>query len=78
MIVEVMLILLFFASRLFGVSLPYISSIIDSGVVFLMPIAVVSFVLYFILSIFYSRVFEIVLGIVLGGIILYYLFGYVL
>lgn len=73
-IIEVMLIILFFAKNFFGVSIAFADLIIDNGLKYLTPISVVAFVLYIILSLLSSKLIETILGIVLGGIILYYLF----
>lgn len=77
-IVEVMLIILFFAKNLFGVSIPIVNLIVDTSLKYLTPISFVAFILYIIVSLLSSKFVETVLGVVLGGIILYYLFSYVL
>ena len=76
LIVEVMLIILYFACNLFGVSIPVIDLIVSTGLVYLTPIAIVSLILYVILSLLSLKIVEIVIGVVLGGIILYYIFNY--
>lgn len=73
-IVEVMLIILAWAMALFGISLPVVDTIVNGGLAKLTPVAIVAFVLYVIVSLISSKFVEVVLGIVLGGIILYYLF----
>ncbi len=73
-IVEVMLIILFFAKSFFSISIPIADLIIDTGLQYLTPVSVIALVLYIILSLFSSKLVETALGIVLGGIILYYLF----
>lgn len=73
-IVEVMLIILFFAQNIFGVSLPIISTIISLGLTYLTPISIIALILYIILSLLSFKIIEIALGVVLGGLILYYLF----
>lgn len=75
-IVEVMLIILYFAKNLFGVSIPIFDLIIGTGLTYLTPIAIIALVGYVILSLLSFKVIEIALGIVLGGIILYYIFNH--
>lgn len=75
-IVEVMLIILYLACNFFGVSIPIVSTIISYGLKYLTPIAIISLVGYIILSLLSFKIVEIALGIVLGGIILYYLFNH--
>lgn len=77
-IVEVMLIILFLAKNLFEVSIPIIDFIIDTSLMYLTPISVIAFILYIILSIFSLKILEIAIGVILGGIILYYLYTYML
>lgn len=77
-IVEVMLIILYFSKSLFGVSIPIIDLMIDTGLKYLTPISIIAFILYIIVSLLSSKLIETVLGVVLGGIILYYLFAYIL
>lgn len=77
-IVEVMLIILFFAKSLFQVSIPIVDLFINTGLKYLTPISIVAFILYIIVSLLSSKLIETALGVVLGGIILYYLFTYVL
>lgn len=74
LIVEVMLIILFIVGNLFGVSIPIVSNIISTCLTYLTPISIISLILYIILCILSIRFIEIALGIVLGGIILYYIF----
>ncbi len=73
-IVEVMLIILNMALIYFEIALP----ILTTFLVFLTPFAVVALVLYIIFSLLDTKIVQTALGIVLGGIILYYLFKYVL
>lgn len=73
-IVEVMLIILYFACNYFGVSIPIVNTIITYGLKYLTPIAFISLIGYIILCLLNFKIVEIALGIVLGGIILYYLF----
>ena len=77
-IVETMLIILYFAYSLFGININIINLIITTGLEFLTPIAVISLILYIILSLLTSKLIETVIGVVLGGIILYYLFTYII
>lgn len=73
-IIEVMLVILFFICNLFEVSIPIIDLIIGTSLKYLTPIAIISLIGYIILSLLSLKIVEIALGIVLGGIILYYLF----
>ena len=73
-IVEVMLIILNVSMLYFGLSLPLLTTFL----VVLTPIAVIAFILYIILALLNSRLVQTALGVVLGGIILYYLFKYIL
>ena len=72
-IVEVMLIILFVAKDFFGVSIPIVDLIIGTGLTYLTPVAVISLIVYIILSLLSFKIIEIALGIVLGGIILCYI-----
>lgn len=73
-IIEVMLIILFFACNLFGVSIPIVDTIINTGLTYLTPISIIALIGYIILSLLSFKIVEIAIGVVLGGIILYYIF----
>ena len=73
-IVEVMLIILYFVCNYFDVSIPVISTIITYGLKYLTPVAIISLIGYIILCLLNFKIVEIALGIVLGGNILYNLF----
>ena len=73
-IVEVMLILLNIAMHYFGIVIPLINTLL----VLLTPIDIIAFILYIILALLDTEIIKIALGIVLGGIILYYLYKYIL
>lgn len=79
-IVEVMLIVLYLAKRGMNIVVPGIDNIIETilnlGLTYLTPVAVVALVGYIILSLLSFKIVEIALGIVLGGVILYYLFNH--
>ena len=77
-IVEIMLIILSFACSFFGVSIGIVDLIINTGLTYLTPLAVISLVLYIIFSLLTSKIIETVIGVILGGIILYYLFVYLI
>ena len=77
-IVEVMLIILYFACSFFGVNISIFNLIINTGLKYLTPIAVIALVGYIVLSLLTSKIVETIIGVVLGGIILYYLFNYIL
>ena len=73
-VVEVMLIILNVSMLYFGLSLPLLTTFL----VFLTPIAVIALILYVVFALLNSRLVQTALGVVLGGIILYYLFRYIL
>ncbi|MBQ8681733.1 MAG: hypothetical protein IJ509_02355 [Bacilli bacterium] len=77
-IVETMLIILYFACSLFGVNIEIFNLIINTGLKYLTPISVIALILYIILSLLSSKIVETIIGVVLGGIILYYLFNYII
>lgn len=77
-IVEVMLIVLYIACLGFGVNIGIFNFIINTGLKYLTPVSIIALVLYIILSLLTSKIIEVVIGVVLGGIILYYFFGYIL
>ena len=72
-IIEVMLIILFFACNLFGVSISIVDTIINTGLTYLTPISIIALIGYIILSLLSFKIVEIAIGVVLGGIILYYI-----
>ena len=73
-IVEVMLIMLNIAMLYFGIIFP----ILTTFLIFLTPIAIIALITYIILSLLNTKIIETALGVVLGGIILYYLYKYIL
>ena len=73
-IIEVMLIILNVAMFYFGIILP----ILTTFLILLTPIAIIAFIIYIITALLNSEIVKIALGIVLGGIILYYLYKYIL
>ena len=73
-IVEVMLIILNIAMLYFGIIFP----ILTTFLIFLTPIAIIALIIYIILSLLNTRIIETALGVVLGGIILYYLLKYII
>ena len=77
-IVETMLIILTLAIQLFSINIPSILKLLTTCLNYLTPISLISLILYFILSLLTSTLIEVALGIVLGGIILYYLFTNIL
>ena len=77
-IIELMLFILFFAKSLFAISIPIVDLIINKGLQYLTPIAIISLIVYIILSLLSSKLIETALGVVLGGLILYYLFAYIM
>lgn len=77
-IVEVMLIILFVAKGWLGVSIPVVDLVVDTSLHYLTPVAVVALVLYIIIELLNHSLIKTVLGVVIGGLILYYLYFYVL
>lgn len=77
-IVEIMLIIIYIAKSYFGVNIEIVNFIVDTSLKYLTPIAILSVIPYFILSILSNRVVETILGVVLGGVILYFIFKYYL
>ena len=77
-IIEVMLIILFFACTLFNVNIDILNSVISTSLIYLTPISVIALILYIILSILTSKIIETAIGVALGGLILYYLFNFIL
>ena len=77
-IIEVMLIILFFAYNLFGVNVEIFSTIINTSLLYLTPISIIALILYIIVCILTSKIMEIAFGVIVGGLILYYLFNYIL
>lgn len=75
-IIEVMLIILFLISNLFGKYLPIITPIINIMLYYITPISVIALVIYMILSLLSIKLIEILINIVLGSIIIYYLINY--
>lgn len=75
-IIEVMLIILFFVKNLFEVSIPVVDTIINLGLLYITPVSIIALILYIILSILSFKIIEIALGVALGGLILYYFFNH--
>ena len=72
-IVEVMLLILYFAKSYFGVNIDIVNYIVDNGLDILTPIAIFSIIPYIILCILSNSIVEIILGVVIGGVILHYM-----
>ena len=77
-IIEVMLIILYFACTLFNINITIFNTIINTALIYLTPISIIALILYIILSILSSKIMETALGVAIGGLILYYLFSYLL
>lgn len=75
-IIEVMLVILFLASNLFGINLPIITPIINTLLYYITPISVISLIIYLILSLLSIKLIEALISIVMGGLIIYYLINY--
>lgn len=72
-IVEVMLLILYFAKSYFGVNIDIVNYIVDNGLDILTPIAIFSIIPYIILCVLSNSIVEIILGVVIGGVILHYM-----
>lgn len=72
-IVEIMLLVLYFAKSYFGVNIDIVNYIVDNGLDILTPIALFSVIPYIILCILSNSIVEIILGVVIGGVILHYM-----
>ncbi len=77
-IVETMLIILYIAYSIFNIDIYIINLIITGGLKYLTPISIISLILYIIISLLTSKIIETIIGVVIGGIILYYIFTYML
>ena len=77
-IIETMLIKLYFATSLFNINISIINTIINTSLLYLTPVSIIALILYIILCILSSKIIETAISIVIGGIILYYLFNYIL
>lgn len=74
-IVEVMLIILYFATLTFNVHISLIDNIISVSLKYLTPVAILAIIPYIILSLLDNRFVETVVAIVVGVLIAYYLLG---
>ena len=74
-IVEVMSIILYFATLTFNVHISLIDDVISLGLKYLTPVAVLAIIPYIILSLLDNRFVETVVAIVVGVLIAYYLLG---
>lgn len=72
-VVEVMLIILYCITMVFGIHIGILDWFLNFFLKYLTPVAIFCFIPYIILSLFDSSFFETVFGIVLGGLILFYL-----
>lgn len=77
-IIEVMLIILFFACTLFNIDISIFNTFINTALIYLTPISIIALIIYIILCILTSKIMETALGVVIGGLILYYLFNYII
>lgn len=74
-IVEVMLIILYFATLTFNVHISLIDNVISVSLKYLTPVAILAIIPYVILSILDNRFVETIVAIVVGVLIAYYLLG---
>lgn len=77
-ITEIMMLIIYFSINLFKVHINIIDIILNIGLKYLTPIASFCLIPYIILSLFNSKVIDTIIGVVVGGLILYYLFHYIL
>lgn len=75
-VVEVMLFALYFAINYFKINISFISLMINTFLKYLTPIAIFALILYFPASILTNKIIETIVGIVAGGIILYFILKY--
>ena len=73
-IIEVMLIVLQVALIYFGITFP----ILTSFLIYFTPVSIVAFIIYIVSSLLSTKIVQTALGVVFGGIILYYLFKYIM
>lgn len=73
-IVEVMLIILYFATITFNVHIALVDTVISVCLKYLTPVAILAIIPYIILSILDNRFMETVVAVVVGILIAYYLF----
>lgn len=74
-IVEVMLIILYFATLTFNVHISLIDNVISVSLKYLTPVAILAIIPYVILSILDNRFVETIVAVVIGILIAYYLLG---
>jgi len=74
-IVEVMLLLLHFIGNYFEVEIPYLTSFLDTALVFLTPIAIVALIVFIVFSILDHKLIKILIIIVLAILIYKYYIG---
>ena len=77
-IIEVMLIILYIACQTFSIDIEIINLIINTGLIYLTPIAIFSLIGYLILSLLTSKIIGTILSIVVSILIAYYLITYIL
>ena len=77
-IVEVILIILYFACSFFGVHISIVDTILTTGLKYLTPIALIAVIPYIILSLLSTKLVETIIGFALGALILYYLYTYLI
>lgn len=71
--IEVMLIILFLVCNFFNISIPIINLIINTSLKYLTPIAIISLIIYIILSLLNIKTIKTAIYLTLIAIILYYL-----
>ena len=77
-IVEIMMIILLISYTIFNLNIPLIYRFLTTALKYLTPISILSLIPYIFLSILDNQIISTALGIVLGGIILYYLYRFIL
>lgn len=77
-IVEVMIIILKVAYTTFNLKINIINTFLTMALKYLTPIAIIALILTILTDILDNKIISTALGIVLGGIILYYLYRFIL
>jgi len=71
-IVETMLIILFLIGNYFSIEIPYLTNFINTALIYLTPISIVSLIIYIIFSILDHKFVKIILAIILSILIYIY------
>lgn len=77
-IVEIMIIILRIAYTTFNLKINIMNTFLTTALKYLTPIAIIALILTILTDILDNKIISTALGIVLGGIILYYLYRFIL